>query len=201
MTDEYVKEELCRKLNAYGNTETATNTVYRKMINWSGDSRWTLAFSLFEDLQKSADYVNSTVSGGEPITIDSLPARFDCSKKYKEWKKSRSEHEKLSEKHNVVSANKKKEKGTILAESSAKKTSQTLTANAAIVARNVEHVLAMQCLIESLRNVKMAIAQFCDKKRYKTDHSFVALLFSLLNSTNRIAEKIQRYLDDLKVTN
>ena len=184
MTDQFVKEQLCKRLNSYCEPQQAQNTIYRKVINLSGESRWTLAFSIFEALQNAADYVNSTVDD-ENIVLDSLPARFQLAKKYSELQKQRAPTTKKTKK------SPKKDSGAASASS--------LTANAAIVARNVEHVLSMQCLLEALNNVKVAIARFCDKKRYRTDDLFVAVLFSLLNSATRIVSAIQKYLQDLKV--
>ena len=186
MTDQFVKEQLCKRLKKYGEPQEAQNTIYRKVINWKGESRWTLAFSIFEALQDAADYVNSTVDD-ENIVLDSLPARFQLSEKFKELEKRRA-------------PTVKKPKKSSKKDSQSTASSSSLTASAAIVARNVEHVLSMQCLLEALNEAKVAIARFCDKKRYRDDEPFVAILFSLLNSATRIANAIQKYLHNLKVS-
>jgi len=74
----------------------------------------------------------------------------------------------------------------------------SIAQEAILVAKNVDRVLSMKALHESLGNVRIAIAQFCNKKRYKNDEVAVALFLSLLNSANRISLRIESFLNELK---
>ena len=202
MSEQYVKKELCKRLDAFGTSKKATNTVYRKLVNWDGESRWTLLFDLHETLAQSADFVNS-VMPKDPLVIDSLPATFMCADKYAKLQQQK--------KNGSVAADQSASKGadpapsptaaaaaSVSSSAVKNKNKQTYANEAVLVAQNVERVLSMRSLHESLCNVKIAIAQFCNKKRYKTDHITIALFYSLLNTATRIARQIEIFLQELK---
>ena len=204
MSDNYIRNKICPKLNQFGTTETATNTVYRKFINFDGESRWTLARSLFEALQHSADFINSTVPEKQRVVLDSLPVTYTQTVKRETVNEFSLETDPTkplppSSSGSAGTAAPHEKKGQ---NSNAVKTSKnTLSGDAAIVAKNAARVLSMQALLEALSNVKPAIAQFMVKDRYKTDPEFVAILFSLLNSATRLASCIATYLSEMHVTN
>lgn len=210
MSDTFVQQQLCKKLDAFGTSKNAKNTIYRKLVNWDGDSRWTLIFDVFTTIQSAADFVNSQVPL-EPLILDSLPARYMCSDKYKKQQEEQAIEDMARAHVNSTPAERKKKKST-QSESPSSEAPPTATATTAaptsskssiaqeaiLVAKNVDRVLSMKALHESLGNVKGAIAQFCNKKRYKNDEVAVALFLSLLNSANRIAQRIESYLNELK---
>lgn len=213
MSDVYVREQLCKKLDEFGTVKSAKNTVYRKLWNWEGESRWTLLFSIYETLQQAADFVNSVVPA-DPIQLDSLPARYALDDKYKKQLQeqqssaSQSLQQQLREEKERVAADvdaaaaaerKKIKKRSAATNADAATTTTTAMAQEAIlVAKNVDRVLSMRSLHESLLNVKIAITQFTNKKRYMNDEVTVPLFFSLLNSATRIAQRIQDFLTELK---
>lgn len=208
-----MREQLCKKLDEFGTVKSAKNTVYRKLWNWEGESRWTLLFSIYETLQQAADFVNSVVPA-DPIQLDSLPARYALDDKYKKQLQeqqssaSQSLQQQLREEKERVAADvdaaaaaerKKIKKRSAATNADAATTTTTAMAQEAIlVAKNVDRVLSMRSLHESLLNVKIAITQFTNKKRYMNDEVTVPLFFSLLNSATRIAQRIQDFLTELK---
>jgi len=185
MTERYVKEELCKRLDEFGRTKKATNTVYRKFVNWDGESRWTLLFDLQQTLEQSADFVNSTIRK-DAVQLDTLPATYMFAEKYAKRRRDATEQHHAEEEDDSAESDHDHRKP------------QTVAKDAVVVAQNVDRILSMKCLHESLCNVQEAIVQFCNKKRYKKDDVVVALFFSLLNAATRIAQRIQEFLNDLK---
>lgn len=207
MSDQFV-QQLCKNLDAFGTEKGAKNTIYRKLVNWEGESRWTLLYNVYDTLQQSADFVNS-VMPNDPLMLDSLPARFMCEEKYKKQQQEQAlqqiakQQQKNEEKEKADAAERKKTKKRVVAASTTGATTETdksasIAQEAILVAKNVDRVLSMRSLYDSLINVKIAISQFCNKKRYKNDEIVIALLMSLLNSANRIAQQIQVFLNELK---
>lgn len=194
MSETFIHQQLCKKLDAFATMKNAKNTIYRKFVNWDGESRWTLIFEIFITLQSCADFVNSQVPI-DLLVLDSLPARYMCGDKFKKHQEEQ-EIEKLAttnDQKNLQETKKKQKLKTNVATSE-----QSMAQEAILVAKNVDRVLSMKALYDSLINVKSAIAQFCNKKRYKDDEVAIALFFSLLNSANRIALRIETYLNELK---
>jgi len=205
MSDTFVQQQLCKKLDEFGTSKSAKNTIYRKLVNWDGDSRWTLIYDIFITLQSAADFVNSQVPA-DPLVIDSLPARYMLAEKFKKQLQEQAVED-LAKAHVAGSTEKKKKKPAkeviVPTESTTvEKTStisrQSIAQEAILVAKNVDRVLSMKALHESLTNVKGAIAQFCNKRRYRNDEVAVALFLSLLNSATRVACRIETFLNELK---
>lgn len=206
MSDTFVQQQLCKKLDEFGTLKSAKNTIYRKLVNWDGDSRWTLIYDIFITLQSAADFVNSQVPT-DLLVLDSLPARFMLSEKYKKQQEEQAIEALASANLAATTERKKKKKESTVAESTvttsattnpSSSSKQSTAQEAILVAKNVERVLSMKNLHESLGNVKTAIAQFCNKKRYKNDEVAIALFLSLLNSANRVALRIETFLNELK---
>lgn len=208
MSDQYVQQQLCKKLDDFGTVKAAKNTMYRKLWNWEGESRWTLLFNIYETLQQAADFVNS-VMPTNPLLLDSLPARYTLKEKFTEYKKEQevqllvTQREMRVEKEKKDSSERKKPKKrspteTVEEPATSSATTTSIAQEAILVAKNVDRVLSMRSLHESLQNAKIAIAQFCNKKRYKNDELLVPLLFSLLNSANQVAQRIEVFLNELK---
>lgn len=205
MSDQFV-QQLCKNLDAFGTVKGAKNTMYRKLWNWEGESRWTLVFNVHETLQQSADFVNSVVRN-DTLLLDSLPARFMSEEKFKKQQQEQAlqtiAKQQTDEKEKVEAASerkKTKKRSPVSAPATATESEKnsSIAQEAILVAKNVDRILAMRSLHESLINAKIAISQFCNKKRYKNDEVLIALLLSLLNSANRIAQQIEVFLNELK---
>ncbi len=205
MSDTFVQQQLCKKLDEFGTLKSAKNTIYRKLVNWDGDSRWTLIYDIFITLQSAADFVNSQVPT-DLLVLDSLPARFMLSEKYKKQQEEQAIEALATANLAATTERKKKKKesttadttGAASATTNQSSSKQSTAQEAILVAKNVERVLSMKNLHESLGNIKTAIAQFCNKKRYKNDEVAIALFLSLLNSANRVALRIETFLNELK---
>jgi hypothetical protein len=217
MSDTYVQQQLCKKLDEFGTMKVAKNTLYRQVWNWEGESRWTLLYSMFDTLQQSCDFVNS-IMPTNPVKIDSLPARYMLEDRYKKQQQEQALQTLAVQKEEKDAAERKKTKKprgttatsatTATSTSSAAAVSSnnnsgagnapSIAQEAVLVAKNVDRVLSMRSLQDSLCNVKIAIAQFCNKSRYKRDEELIALFMSLLNSATRIAQRIEIFLSELK---
>jgi hypothetical protein len=213
MSDSYVQQQLCKKLDEFGTLKMAKNTLYRQMWNWEGESRWTLLYNLYDVLQQAVEFVNS-VMPTDPLRIDSLPARYMQEEKYKKRQEEQTTQlQVLQQKEETA---KKAKKRHAVVPPTAPEASRATNSNnsssggnsgssaivvaqeAILVAKNVDRVLSMRSLHESLSNVKIAIAQLCNKSRYKRDDELIALLLSLLNTTTRTSQRIEAFLTELK---
>ena len=199
MNESFVQQQLCNKLDTFSTLKNPKNTIYRKFVNWDGESRWTLIYEIFIALQSCADYVNSQVPI-DVLTLDSLPARYMCSEKFKKHQQEQGVQKLATGSQKTLSTeSKKKQKSKTDSQvASVQQNEQSIAQEAILVAKNVDRVLSMKALHGSLTNLKSAIAQFCNKERYKNDEVAIALFFSLLNSANRIALRIESYLNELK---
>ena len=209
MSTDYIQKQLCERLDSYAGK--ASNTVYRKLINLEGDSRVKLLASLGKDLAECAEFVTSAMQQ-DNLCIDTLPMRYGKRLPLTipttvGGQTGKNERQALSYKEAALSAPGIEQSASLpLVEERAdddvtgvnQESQHSAAKEAILVAKNVDRVLALKSLHTSLLALSSSIGQFCTKKRYKDDAETIALFFSLLNTTSRIAQRIEKFLEELR---